>query len=88
MSSANQCSDLIEKLYSIFSCHLICLAQGLDLRGIKLKGLLSKNLYHLIRKNVPFITKDTPLDGEISNLKISLKEMAIRNREGSDLSFF
>ena len=77
MSAANQCSDLTQKLLSIFSCYLICLAQAIDLRGITLKGNTSSQLYKIIRNEVPFIRKDIQLDHMVSELKNKLMELAI-----------
>ncbi|MBT3980144.1 MAG: aromatic amino acid lyase [Bacteriovoracaceae bacterium] len=74
MSAANQCHDLLEQVEDIFALYLICLAQGLDLRGIKLKGENSVKYYQMIRSNVAFVKDDIPLHDSIEKLKIALKE--------------
>ena len=79
MSAASQCSDLIDKLFSLTSCYLICLTQGLDLRGISLKGKTSTKLYNLVRKVAPFVKRDTPLDSNIIDLKKELIHLAIQS---------
>ena len=78
MSAASQCADLMDKLYSLFSCYLISLAQALDLRSIDLKGNVSLKLYRIIRNEISFLKKDAPLDESIQKLKEELQEMAIR----------
>ena len=79
MSAASQCSDLIDKLFSLTSCYLICLTQGLDLRGINLKGKTSTKLYQTVRNIVPFVKRDTPLDHNIMALKKELIHLAIQS---------
>ncbi len=79
MSAASQCSDLIDKLFSLTSCYLICLTQALDLRGINLKGKTSNKLYNGVRKVVPLIKRDSPLDSHILELKKELLHLAIRS---------
>ena len=77
MSAATQCYDQLDKVTTIFSCYMICLAQALDLRGIELIGEKSKEFYNLVRSSVPLTKKDQRLDKNISNLKNKLTTLAL-----------
>lgn len=72
MSAAVQTSEMIEQLSTITAMYLACVAQALDLRGIKLKGARSKELYGLVRETVPFVIQDIPLDQPILKLRKKL----------------
>lgn len=76
MSAACQCSEVVNKVYTLFSAYLICLAQAVDLREIELKGKVSKDMYSKIRSCVGFIEKDTRLDGALQQLSIELRTLA------------
>lgn len=76
MSAAVQCQQMIEQLYTISSMTLICLAQALDLRGRKLQGKRSQELYALVRESVPFVNKDQALDQAIQALRSKLRVRA------------
>lgn len=78
MSAAISCSDMLKKMFTISSMHLICLAQAIDLRGYQLKGDKSRGLYDLIRKHVPFNGSDRPMGPCIEVLSDSLRQMAYR----------
>ncbi|RYZ65667.1 MAG: aromatic amino acid lyase [Proteobacteria bacterium] len=69
MSAAVQCSEMIEQLYNSMTLHLICLAQALDLRGVKLVGDVSSKLYSQIRESVPFVDHDQALGDKIKTLR-------------------
>ncbi len=73
MSAASQCHDMIEQVYTVMTLHLTCLAQALDLRGITLKGNASTRVYDTVRRQVPFVKRDTALDSHITNLSAELK---------------
>ena len=80
MSAACQCTEVIDKVYNLFSAYLICLAQAVDLREIKFKGRTSKEMYSKIRSCTGFVDKDTRLDGALQKLSTELKQLAkIRN---------
>jgi histidine ammonia-lyase/phenylalanine ammonia-lyase len=81
MSAAVQCSEMIDPLYNIQAMYLICLAQALDLRGIGLKGAISRQIHDLVRETVPRITRDTALGGKIRLLADKLKDLAVRHGE-------
>jgi histidine ammonia-lyase len=76
MSAACQCAEAIDKAYNLFSAYLICLAQAVDLREIKLEGKTSKEMYAKIRACASFIDKDTRLDGALQKLSVELKQLA------------
>lgn len=80
MSSAVACSEMIEKLFTIQAMYLICLAQALDLRKFVLQGQTSRQIYELIRKVVPKVTRDTSLGDQIKALSEKLKEQS--NKHG------
>ena len=75
MGGAVQCSEMIETLYSAMTMYLICLAQALDLREVKLKGS-SLSLYREIRSLVPFVDHDQPLGDKIAELRVSLQRFS------------
>jgi histidine ammonia-lyase len=54
--------------------HVACLAQALDLRGLKLRGERSLALYQTIREHVPFVEYDQPLDRAITALSGELRK--------------
>ncbi|MCC6137349.1 MAG: aromatic amino acid lyase [Bdellovibrionaceae bacterium] len=73
MSAANQCSQMLEKSFTLITLQLICLAQALDLKKIKLQGRKSQSLYSQIRAVVPFVDCDRPLHKNILALSQVLK---------------
>jgi len=75
-TSATHCARLIDSLYSVMALHLVCLAQALDLRGIRLQGA-GRKVYEGVRAAVPFVEYDRPLDNAIENLKKRLREEAM-----------
>lgn len=82
MSAAVSCSQMFDPLYTITAMHLICLAQALDLRGIKLKGERSRKLFDTIRQHVPFVDKDMALGPNIESLARALRPL-FRNPKGN-----
>lgn len=76
MSAAVSCSEMIEPLYTTMTMHLICLAQALDLRGIKLQGETSRKYYDAIRSTVPFNDHDQSFSENIQNAKEKLQSFA------------
>ena len=76
MSAAVQCSQMLEPLFTTLAMHLTCLCQALDLRELTLKGEDSRNLYRLVRKHVPFVSRDTALGENIRALAASLQSLA------------
>jgi histidine ammonia-lyase len=73
MSAAVQCSQIFPSMYSIMAMHLTCLAQALDLRGVRLKGERSRLLYEKVRRQIPFIERDCALGERIESLAQSLR---------------
>ncbi len=73
MSAAVSCSEMIEPLYTTMTMHLICLAQALDLRGVELKGEVSKKYYDAIRSAVPFNDHDQSFGDQIQVLREKLQ---------------
>ncbi|MGZ3723580.1 MAG: HAL/PAL/TAL family ammonia-lyase, partial [Bdellovibrionales bacterium] len=78
MSAAVQCSEMLEPLFTIMSIQSIVLAQALDLRGVKLTGKESSEMYSLIRGIVPFVGKDQSLGANINKLRENFKELSAR----------
>ncbi len=78
MSAAVQCQQLTGQLYTVFGHYLICLAQAVDLRSITLRGEVSQDLYALVRRAVPFVAGDRPLDRGVQTLRESLMDRAER----------
>ncbi|MBI3556415.1 MAG: aromatic amino acid lyase [Deltaproteobacteria bacterium] len=76
MSAAVQCGELLEQSFTIQSMYLICLAQALDLRGVRLIGKTSAAMYEFVRETVPFVDRDMRLDGHIRALALKLIKMA------------
>jgi histidine ammonia-lyase/phenylalanine ammonia-lyase len=74
MSAAVQCDQMIQKTYTLLTLQLICLAQGLDLKKIRLRGTTSSRLYKQIRSHVPFVAHDQALHQPIENLREQLKK--------------
>lgn len=82
MSAAMTCGAMLDGVYKIVSMQLVCLAQALDLKKIKLQGAESQALYQTIRENVNFLDKDRSLGQEIFNLTESLKEISLTRAQG------
>jgi histidine ammonia-lyase len=80
MSASMSCLEMLEGVYKILGMQLVCLAQALDLKKIKLQGQQSESLYQLIRSSVGFMSEDRSLGEEIYNLVKSLKAEALRNK--------
>ena len=76
MSAATSCSDLADTLFTLEAIALVCLAQAVDLRGRRLTGTLSRQVYETVRSAVPFVERDKPLDQGIAALRGKLKRMA------------
>jgi histidine ammonia-lyase/phenylalanine ammonia-lyase len=76
MSAAVSCAELIEPLFNVQALYLICLAQALDLREIRLRGETSQKYFSLVRKCVPFVEGDRALDEGIGQLVQELKLMS------------
>lgn len=73
MSAGVQLFEMIPQSYNLLSMHLACLAQALDLRGVKLRGERGMKLYQIVRKHVPFVEFDQPLDIAITALAGELR---------------
>ena len=78
MSASMTCLEMLDGVYKILAMQLVCLAQALDLKKIKLQGQKSKDIYQTIRGNVAFMTEDRSLGEEIANLVQSLKAQALK----------
>jgi len=76
MSAAVQCSEMLEPLFTIMTLQSVVLAQALDLRGVKLQGEKSRQMYALIRKSVPFVQFDQPLGEAVNSLRSALKDLS------------
>jgi histidine ammonia-lyase len=82
MSAGVQLLEMIPQVYNVLAMHLACLAQALDLREISLAGEENTALYSLVRKHVPFVQFDQPLDRSISALSLALRETACFSSPG------
>jgi histidine ammonia-lyase/phenylalanine ammonia-lyase len=76
MSAGVQLSELIPQLYNVLAMHLACCAQALDLREVSLAGEKSAAMYSLVRRHVPFVEHDQPLDRAVTALSAELKRQA------------
>jgi histidine ammonia-lyase/phenylalanine ammonia-lyase len=68
MSAAVQCHEMLEQVFTVAAIYLICLAQALDLRGIELRGHVSRYYYDLVRSITPFIDRDRALERPVREL--------------------
>lgn len=85
MSTAVQCSEMLEPLFTVMTMHSAVLAQALDLRGVKLKGTRALEHYNRIRAQFPFVSKDQSLGAPIQNLRTTFKDLsASRGRLSKD----
>jgi histidine ammonia-lyase/phenylalanine ammonia-lyase len=82
MSAAVQCADLIGPLHRLQTLALVCFAQAIDLRGRKLVGAASRELYATIRAAVPFVKRDASLGRAVEALTERLK-LANRSKFGA-----
>jgi histidine ammonia-lyase len=57
--------------------YFICLSQAIYLRGVALKGPLSKPLYDLIRSVIPFVDRDQALGDGIDLLRTRLQKFSL-----------
>ncbi len=78
MSAAMTCSDMLNGVYKIMAMQLVCLAQALDLKKIKLQGAESKSMYKIVRQHVEFLDHDRSLGEEIYSLTEDLKKMSLQ----------
>ena len=79
MSASMTCLDMLEGVYKILGMQLVCLAQALDLKDIKLQGAKSQQVYNMIRSQVGFVNYDRSLGAEIFNLTQVMQQQALRN---------
>lgn len=80
MSASMTCLEMAEGVYKILGMQLVCLAQALDLKKIKLQGKKSSDIYQTVRNSVKFMTHDRSMGEEIHQLVQSLKEQALRKK--------
>lgn len=78
MSAAVQCSEMLEPLFTIATMQTIVLAQALDLRGVKLRGMHARRLYDTVRATVPFVQRDRALGDAVNVLRGQLKDWSAR----------
>ncbi len=65
--SARYTRNTLELIYYQIAIQLITLSQAMELRGINDFSQCSKDIFHELRKKVPFVDKDRPLDEDIIN---------------------
>lgn len=78
MSAGVQCFKLMDPLYSLMAGHLACLAQALDLRGANVKGVYAKEIYDLVRSEIPFLERDQPLGLGIQRVSERLQRRGLQ----------
>jgi histidine ammonia-lyase/phenylalanine ammonia-lyase len=78
MSAAISCADMLQKMFTVTSMHLICLTQAIELRGYKLRGAKTAALFDFVRQHVPFVRHDQPLGERILVLSEALRVQAHR----------
>jgi histidine ammonia-lyase len=78
MSAAVQCAEMLEPLFTITAYQSVILAQALDLRGIKLKGRKSLELYTKMRAHVPFVDRDQALGDKLSQWREELRRLSFK----------
>jgi histidine ammonia-lyase len=77
MSAATSCGEMLKGLYKISALKLVCLAQAIDLKKIKLQGDESLKVYNQIRRYVPFVERDMSLGQQVFELTEDLKKQAL-----------
>ena len=85
MSAATSCNEMLKGMYKISAMQLVCLAQAIDLKKIKLSGSESKKIYASIRSYVPFVNRDMSLGKQIFELAESLKFQALYEQKDSSI---
>ncbi|QDK46257.1 hypothetical protein DOM22_14335 [Bdellovibrio sp. ZAP7] len=78
MSASMTCLDMLEGVYKILAMQLVCLAQALDLKDIKLQSEKSQKVYSMVRSQVSFVNYDRSLGQEILNLTQTMQQQALR----------
>lgn len=73
-SACKQYGQMIELSFELTALSMVCLAQALDIRKVKLNGK-TLEVYDLVRKHIPFVEKDRALTLELSNLIKELKDI-------------
>lgn len=76
LSAASQAADMIEQMFTILTLQSVVLAQALDLRGVRLKGVRALTVYDLIRRSIPFVSADRPLGEALQNLKLEFLNLS------------
>lgn len=72
LSAGMHCAEILQSMFRITAMHLTCLAQALDLRGVKVAGS-TRDTYDLVRKHIPFVERDRSLGESIENLAEALR---------------
>lgn len=76
MSAAVQAHEMLQTLFTIMTLHSTVLAQALDLRGIELKGSVTRAHYNLVRKHIAFVDRDQALGKQLEALRAEFIEYA------------
>ncbi|MEM7645903.1 MAG: aromatic amino acid ammonia-lyase [Pseudomonadota bacterium] len=76
LSACVQAEAMFDRLFSIFSIHLVGLCQAIDLRQIQLKSPVLTKLYKATRNCSQPVCRDRALDQDLNRLKLELKKMS------------
>lgn len=76
MSAATTCRQMLTGMYKVMAMQLVCLAQAIDIKKIRLQGDESQKLYQLVRQSVPFVQFDTSLGVALAQLAQELRQQA------------
>lgn len=80
MSAAVAVSQMLDKAFTVSALALTCLAQALELRGLKPEGADSAKVWQMVRRHIPFVDRDMALGAQISALTAVLEESALAQR--------
>lgn len=78
MSAAVQASEMLEPLFTLTAYQSVVLAQALDLRGVRLKGRGSLEIYTRLRAHVPFVDRDQALGERLQSWRSELRAMSFK----------
>ena len=75
-TAARQARDVVGLVEKVAAIHLIALCQAADLRGAEGLGR-TRAIYDLVRREVPFLEADRPMEGDIATVLDLLHDGAL-----------
>lgn len=75
--AARDARTIVELTQNVAAIHLIALCQAVDLRGSDKLGIGTRTVYDLIRRHVPFLSRDRRLDHDINAVVSLIRSNAI-----------